>query len=323
MAEKKHIAFAILDILTTYTDEDHILTAREIMDLLKAKYNTEIERRTLYSNIDVLEQAGYVISKFDDNGKGYYLQEKQFDKAEILLLCNAIHASHFISKKQSNKLIKKLLKTQSKYEAKEFMGDIYLPSSIKTSNEELLYNIQLVSEAIRDKKMIQFDYMKYDEKKKLVPRRDEPYIVEPRYIVYADSRAYLIATNPKYTDFVHYRMDRMSKGILIEQQMKKLPKIEDPYEYAKNKLFMYAGEMIPVTYLCEEKILDQMIDLFGRDVFISKREDGKFVLSTRTSRPGAKFLARQYLTSIEILQPEDLREEFTAELQSVLDNYKK
>ena len=241
----------------------------------------------------------------------------------ILLLCNAIHASHFISKKQSNKLFKKLLKTQSKYEAKEFMGDIYLPSSIKTSNEELLYNIQLVSEAIRDKKMIQFDYMKYDEKKKLVPRREEPYIVEPRYIVYADSRAYLIATNPKYPDFVHYRMDRMSKGILIEQQMKKLPKIEDPYEYAKNKLFMYTGEMIPVTYLCEEKILDQMIDLFGRDVFISKREDSKFVLSPRTSRTGAKFLARQYLTSIEILQPEDLREEFTAELQSVLDNYKK
>jgi hypothetical protein len=86
---KKHIAFAILDILTTYTDEDHILTAKEIMDLLKAKYNIEIERRTIYSNIDVLEQAGYVISKFDDNGKGYYLQEKQFDKAEILLLCNA------------------------------------------------------------------------------------------------------------------------------------------------------------------------------------------------------------------------------------------
>ena len=44
-------------------------------------------------------------------------------------------------------------------------------------------------------------------------------------------------------------MDRMSKGILIEQQMKKLPKIEDPYEYAKNKLFMYAGEMLPVRIL--------------------------------------------------------------------------
>ena len=113
----------------------------------------------------------------------------------------------------------------------------------------------------------------------------------------------------------------MSSGILIEQQMRKLPKIEDPYEYAKNKLFMYAGEMIPVSFLCNEKILDQMIDIFGRDVFISKREDGKFVLSTRTSKKGAIFLAQQFLDSIQILEPEDLRSEFAKDLQSALTGY--
>ena len=109
----------------------------------------------------------------------------------------------------------------------------------------------------------------------------------------------------------------MSSGILIEQQMRKLPKIEDPYEYAKNKLFMYAGEMIPVSFLCNEK----MIDIFGRDVFISKREDGKFVLSTRTSKKGAIFLAQQFLDSIQILEPEDLRSEFAKDLQSALTGY--
>ena len=99
----------------------------------------------------------------------------------------------------------------------------------------------------------------------------------------------------------------MSSGILIEQQMRKLPKIEDPYEYAKNKLFMYAGEMIPVSFLCNEKILDQMIDIFGRDVFISKREE--------------IFLAQQFLDSIQILEPEDLRSEFAKDLQSALTGY--
>ena len=113
----------------------------------------------------------------------------------------------------------------------------------------------------------------------------------------------------------------MSSGILIEQQMRKLPKIEDPYEYAKNKLFMYAGEMILVSFLCYAKILDQMIDSFGRDVFISKREDGKFVLSTRTSKKGAIFLAQQFLDSIQILEPEDLRSEFAKDLQSALTGY--
>ena len=71
MAEKKHSAFAVLDILTTYSDENHILTAREIQDYLEKKYQLKVERRTIYSNIEILEQAGYVISKFDDNGKGY------------------------------------------------------------------------------------------------------------------------------------------------------------------------------------------------------------------------------------------------------------
>mgnify|MGYP002859769526 FL=1 len=321
MAEKKHSAFALLEILTTYTDEDHILTAKQIMELLETKYQLKIERRTLYSNVEILEQAGYVISKYDDNGKGYFLEQKQFDKAEILLLCNAIHASHFISREQSNKLIKKLLATQSKYEAKEFMGDIYLPSEVKTANRELLYNIETISDAVRDNKMMQFSYMKYNENKKLVPRRADPYIVEPRYIVYDESRAYLIATHPKYQDFVHYRLDRISKAVLIEQQCKKLPKDMDPYEYARNKLFMYTGEIVPVRFLCKESVLDQMIDIFGRDVHLAKREDGDYILTTSTSRTGAKYLAQQFLDSLEILEPIDLREEFKEELKKALAAY--
>ncbi len=141
------------------------------------------------------------------------------------------------------------------------------------------------------------------------------------YCLQVNGRNCKESESPKYTDFIHYRIDRMSSGILIEQQMRKLPKIEDPYEYAKNKLFMYAGEMIPVSFLCNEKILDQIIDIFGRDAFISKREDGKFVLSTRTSKKGAIFLAQQFLDSIQILEPEDLRNEFAKDLQSALAGY--
>ena len=323
MAEKKHSAFALLDILTIYTDEEHILTAKELMALLEAKYQLSIERRTLYSNIEILEQAGYKISKYDDNGKGYYLEEKQFDKAEMLLLCNALHASHFISSKQSNQIIHKLIKTQSKYEAQEFQGDIYLPNPVKTTNKELLYNIGIVSEAIRDSYMLQFDYMKYDYNKELVQRRKDPYIVEPRYIVYADMRAYLVATNPKYTNFVHYRLDRISHAVILEEKSKKLPNTMDPYEYARNKLFMYAGEEEIVTYRCEESILDAMIDTFGRNVLIMKQKDSTFLLSVHTSRQGAKYLAQQYLDSLEIVSPEDLREEFMKELENTLNRYKK
>ena len=120
MKERTQSIIYLLEILTKYSDEDHILNAREIQDHLLNEYGVTVDRRTLYEHIKRLKDTGYEISSFEDNGKGCYLVERQFEKGEVLLLCNAIHASHFISSKQSNDLIKKLLKTQSKYQQAEY-----------------------------------------------------------------------------------------------------------------------------------------------------------------------------------------------------------
>lgn len=323
MAEKKHSALALLDILITYSDEDHILTTKQLQEHLKNKYDLVIERRTLYSNLDILEQGGYVISRYEDNGKGYYLEEREFDKGEILLLCNAIHASHFISNKQSNLLIKKLLKTQSRYQANEFVDAVYMPNTQKTPNIELMYNISLISEAIRDKKEITFSYMRFNRDKKMVPRRKEPYVTEPRYIVYADGRPYLIATNKKHPEsFTHYRIDRISKASLLDTPVNSLKEPKEAYEYAKNKLFMFAGETNNVLFRCHERIMDAMIDIFGTELFITPQDDSHFTFWANTSRTGAKYLAQQYMDSMEIIAPEDLRQEFADNLQNVLMKYR-
>ena len=324
MAEKKYSALALLDILITYTDEDHILTAKELQNHLIEKYDLNLERRTIYSNMDILEQNGYTISKYEDNGKGYYLEERQFDKSEILLLCNAIHSSHFISNKQSSQLIKKLLKTLSTYQQKEFKDTVYMPNQQKTPNVELMYTISTVSEAIRDKKVMQFTYLKYDKNKQLVPRRTEPYYVEPRYIVYAESRPYMIATHKKHPgSFVHYRLDRIKQAIILDEIVTPLPKNIDAYDYAKNKLFMYGGEMLPVTFKCQERIMDQMLDLFGTEIMVIPGKNDTFSVTVSTSEAGAKILAQQYLDAIEIVSPKSLRKEFLKELELKVKDYKK
>ena len=53
MAAKRPIALAILEILKENTDEEHLLFANNIIDLMKKKYGLEIERRTLYKNLDI------------------------------------------------------------------------------------------------------------------------------------------------------------------------------------------------------------------------------------------------------------------------------
>ena len=132
MAEKKFLPFIVLQILEELSDESHILSTNELIDHIERRSGISIERRTLYSNIEILEQAGYTINKFADNGKGYYLEKRQFSKGEVLLLCNAIHASHFISSKQSNALIASLLKTLNKYDQKDYHDAVYMPNMQKT-----------------------------------------------------------------------------------------------------------------------------------------------------------------------------------------------
>lgn len=322
MAEKKQSNLLVLDILKENSDENHILSVKDIQSLLEKRYGLNLERRTIYSNLEILAQQGYEISDFKDNGKGYYLVSRQFDKGEVLLLCNAIHASHFISQKQSKKLIDTLLATQSKYDQKEFTDKVYMPNPQKTENKQLMYNVEIVSEAIRERKMLQFTYLKYGKDKKLVARRPEPYLVEPRYIVYAESKAYMIITSPHHEGFTHYRLDKVADAIVLNERSRKLPKDMDAYEYARNKLFMYSGEMETVTLKCDEKIMDQMIDIFGAEMNIAFGDDGFFTINVKTSETGALYLAQQFMEYIEILKPVELREKFKENLKKAVKKYK-
>ncbi len=322
MAEKKQSNMLLLDILKKYSDENHILSTKDLQRLLEAQYGVSLERRTIYSNLEILRQAGYKISDVADNGKGYFLEERQFDKGEVLLLCNAIHASHFISQKQSKKLIDTLLETQSKYDAKEFTDKVYMPNPQKTSNKELMYNVEIVSQAIKENRMLGFMYLKYSKDKKLVERRPEVYAVEPRYIVYSDSKAYMISTSSRHEGFTHYRLDKMSKAMIIDEKVRPLPKSVDAYEYARNKLFMYSGDMERVSFRCHERIMDQMIDIFGPEINTFSDASEYFILNVKTSRTGALYLAQQFLEYIELLEPTSLREEFKDHLKDATKKYR-
>ena len=320
MAEKKQSLLALIEIMKKYSDERHPLTIKEIQNYLLNEYDINLDRRTLYASMELLRDFNYEVSEYD--GKGYYLIERQFEKGEILLLCNTVHASHFISAKQSDDLIRKLLNTQSKYQQSEFRDKVYMANPLKTPNRQLLLNIEEVSDAIRDSRQLSFRYMRYDSSKQLVERRPEPYIVEPRYIVYADSRPYLIVTSQNHEGFIHYRLDRMKDVRVLKEKSRILPKQSDPYEYARNKLFMYAGETYMVTYRCKESVMDHMIDIFGTDLLVIPDKEDTFIIKVRTSEQGALYLAQQFMENITIVEPEALKEKFLKNLKETEKRYK-
>lgn len=323
MAEKKHISFALLQILQEESDENHILTANDLIERIDQRLGTSIERRTVYSNIQILRQAGYEISDTSDNGKGYYLLTRKFEKGEILLLCNAIHASHIINQKQSEELIGKLLSELPKDQRSEFRSSVYLPNRLKSQNKVLLYNIEIISEAVRDGKKLSFSYLRYDPDAGKEIYRKEPYIIEPRYIVWQDARPYLISTNPKYAGFTHFRIDKIKNPVILKEPVRRLSRTEnlEAYRYAENKLFMFAGETISVIFRCADRILPQLRDILGPDMNVQESNDDTSLVRCTTTEAGAVFLAQQFLDVIEIISPNSLRRHFRKVLADAFEKY--
>ena len=317
---KKLSVIAVYLILKKYSDENHPMRTSEIIAKLDSEYGVQIERRTLYSDLKLLRELGIEVSEYTEANKGYYLEDRVLELPEVLLLCNVIHASHFVPSKHSNDLIEKLLLTQSEYIQERYHHAVYLENLRKKENQEFFLNFQTLFEAIDQKVCISFDYMKYNHNKELVNKRDKKYELHPYYLVYMHDKAYLIGMNEKYNELSHYRIDKMQN---IEKLEKPVIKVEtqDPYEYAKNKLYMYGGDELEVTLKCHNRILDDMIDTFGKEIPIEKVGDDYFLTTIQSSEQGVIYLAMQYSEYMEIVKPRELRSKMVEVLTKALKKY--
>ncbi|MBQ0036817.1 MAG: WYL domain-containing protein [Firmicutes bacterium] len=322
MEDKKTSVIALLKILEEHSDENHILTQPELLDLLDRLYGVKLDRRTLYRNIEMLQDFGYDISTYNDNGKGYYLRDRQFEPSQINVLCNAIHSSTFIPNNSSKELINKLLATQSKYIRSDYRATVFMENKNKKENKEFFLNVEVISEAIKNRKTISFNYTKYNLNKELVDKRQEPYIISPYYMVYKGEKVFMIGKSIHHEDLTHFRVDKMKKIKITDDRYIRLAKSEDPYEYAKSKIYMYNGDDLKVAIKCDYEILDDIIDIFGKDIRLEKQDDNYFVAYVKTSMQGMAYLALQYINHMEVLEPTEVRQEIIKALKNGQKKYK-
>ena len=98
----------IAKILYERTDEDHYLTTRQIMDILKTEYGISAYRQTITEEIKILQQVGMDIDIIKSSQNRIRWMGRKFDQAELKLLIDAVESSRFISANQSLQLAHKI-----------------------------------------------------------------------------------------------------------------------------------------------------------------------------------------------------------------------
>ena len=150
----------LMKIMLEMTDETHSITMNEIIDILNS-YGINAERKSLYNDIENLRNYGIDIIGVQKE-RTYY---RQFELAKLKLLVDSVQSAKFITEKKSNELIKKIDGFASKYEAMQLHRQVYVSGRVKTMNESIYYNVDIIHTAIAKNSKITFQYFKWNVNK--------------------------------------------------------------------------------------------------------------------------------------------------------------
>ena len=309
MLTEKAITTCLLDVLREYSDENHILTMGEIISKINARYGLNPDRRTIYSALETLIELGYDISLYKDNGKGYYLLDRQLEPSEAHLLSDAICTFPFISERQTAQLLRKIQSLLNVHNRRSVKNLTVVRADHKTLNKQVFYNIEMLDEAIELKKKVTFDYFDYGIDKKLHKRREKKYKVNPYGLVYNNEHYYLVCIMSRQDTLSLYRIDRIQNIEITDFEMDAREPNFDPHKAIKTALFSFTtGEVADIELLIEPKVLNDVIDKFGANITLTDTSDGRIKVTLRTSWKGMRYWALQYIESVEVIFPLDLRE---------------
>lgn len=314
----------IAQYLMEHTDEHHAVSTPQLIEYLNSQ-GIKAERKSIYNDIDTLNDFGMDIIRSDEHRGGYMLASRPFELAEVKLLVDLVQSSKFITEKKSRELISKLETLTSKYDAKAMRRQVEIVGRSKTQNETIYYNVDMIHTAISKNVKVRFHYFDWDVNKNMKLRHDGAwYEVSPWKLMWDDENYYLIAYDENADKMKHYRVDKIVDIALTNMAREGKESFEcmDMAEFSKKTFGMFAGEEKTVRLRCENSLTGVMIDAFGTDV--SLRPDGdthvivrmEVVVSSQFFGWLAGLGAR-----VEIISPDEVREEYKSYLTNIISRY--
>lgn len=268
----------IMKVLLRKTDERHPMSAADIGKEL-GKYGMSADRKTVYNDIETLNEFGMDILQVRGTNGGYYIGSRDFELPELKLLVDAVQASKFISRKKSEELIKKLEGLASEYGAKQLQRNVFIYNRPKTGNETVYYNVDQIHTAILDNKQIQYKYAEWTVQKNLRPKKGGAfYTVSPWALTWDDANYYLIAYDEEADCIKHYRVDKMQQTCVADKERVGKERFQnfDLAQFAKKTFSMYGGQDEEVTLVCDNDIVGVILDRFGKEVRIVPADKDHF-----------------------------------------------
>ncbi len=314
----------VKDYMLKYTDENHPVTVMQLIEFLSS-HGIMAERKTIYSDFELLKYYGLDIVMAKGKSTGYFVASREFELAELKLLVDSVQSSKFITSRKTLSLIKKIENLTNVYDAGSLQRQVYVHNRVKSMNESVYINVDAISEAISNDKMINFKYYRYKIDKSREFRHDGMiYKISPFALIWDDENYYMLGYDTNAEKMKHFRVDKMYgiRSAKASRDGKNIFKNIDMSNYNTKVFGMYGGKQQKVKIRFENYLIEPVIDRFGRDVFIIDEKDSHFSV-TIDAQISPQFFAWAFGfgDACEILSPPEVREEMKEISQKLVKMY--
>lgn len=318
-ANQKGKLLLLLDYLKRETDEEHPASTQALLDYLDQN-GVGAERKSVYSDLDVLAQAGYDVHRRPGPGGGVYLGQRDFELAELKLLVDAVQSSRFITRKKSDALIAKLESLASRHQAHALQRQVFVSDRVKSMNESVYYSVDAIHTAISQVKQIAFRYFDYDSRKERVFRRSgAEYRVSPYCLIWDNANYYLVGREPGEEETRHYRVDKMDR-VTVTDVTADVPRDFDSAAYVSRYFSMFSGKPAKARLACPARLAGVILDRFGRETMLVPGGEDAFT-ATLDVVVSPQFWG--WLTALgpkaKLVEPAWAVDEYRAYLQSLME----
>lgn len=306
---KKESLYLIYKVLEEYTDEEHYLSQKDIINKIYDKYGLLLERKSIASNIETLIELDFDIVQV--KGKGYALYERLLEDEEIKYIVDAIFSSKSLSGREALSISKKLGRIQSKYKRRQY-DYIYKGQSVNRTDKNNMLSIEIISEAIEENKKISFQYIEYSEDGKPRVRHDGyRFVVSPYYLINNNGRYYLFSNyKTKYSTVQNYRIDYMIDVRKEAEDRVPLSSLEgmqnfDIAKYINEHVYLFSSEVITAKVRILKRYGIQYIyDFFGTDIKIHKDNESLYCY-IKASSDALFYWIVQFSSVLKVEEPKE------------------
>ena len=351
--------YVVLQYLLKYTDENHAVTAYDIISFLE-DCGISAERRSIYRDIEDINKVLWLMENpestideaeealatddadnektviYDKSKKGFYVRQRHFDLNDIRLLAECVYSAKFIAQGQAERLVNVVSEFVSEEQAKTIRHDALLTDRVKTNNRSVLNNISTINDAMskvldgqkHEPEKIRFKYQEYtidNLDKPREGRKGEWYIVSPYRLLINDGNYYLMGFDDKYQAIRTYRVDRMVdvRRLGEPREGQEAAAAIEINKYAQQSFSMFGGDTQRVVIRFINSAMNTVLDRFGRKGAVYSKFDEHHFTITAEIKVSEQFFSWicGFGRRAKILSPAPVVEEFKSFVSKINEMY--